>query len=118
MWAIGYAPEYLAPAPLSASLLEAIRRHERGGDRLRADGTPLVVRAGERNRRLFQIACTLRRYGANAAALRDALTAINREHCTPPLGADELARIAASATRYVAVSTAPWPTDADCPRRS
>jgi hypothetical protein len=101
-WQIGYAPDDLPLAPLPPWLLDAVRRSERGGDRLRADGTPLVVRDGERNHRCFQIACALRRYGVNAAALRDALIAINREHCAPPLAGDELARIAASAAGYSA----------------
>jgi hypothetical protein len=71
-----------------------------GAGRLQADGTPLALHASERNRRLFQLACALRRYGINAEALRGCLLAINTAHCQPPLAADELGTIAASAARY------------------
>ena len=64
------------------------------------DGTPLVLREGERNARLFQLACTLRRYELGARALRGALAAVNEEHCVPPLEPGEVAKIAASAARY------------------
>src|SRR5262245_61917829 len=64
------------------------------------DGTPLVLREGERNARLFQLACALRRYGLGAPALEGALEAINRVQCVPPLASGEVAKIAASATRY------------------
>jgi len=64
------------------------------------DGTPLVLREGERNDRLFQLACALRRYELGNEALRGALEAINRVHCMPPLEPGEVAKIAASATRY------------------
>jgi len=64
------------------------------------DGTPLVLREGERNDRLFQLACVLRRYELGEQALTGALAAINRVHCVPPLEPAEVAKIAASATRY------------------
>jgi putative DNA primase/helicase len=86
----------LAPAP--PWLLARLR--ERAPDRLRAAGTPLVLHEGERNRKLFQIACALRRYDLGEQALRGALEAITRVHCVPPLEAAEVATIAASATRY------------------
>src|SRR5262245_42950830 len=68
--------------------------------RLPVDGTPLVLREGERNDRLFKLACAQRRYGIGADALRAFLEAVNRAHCVPPLDVDEVATIANSAARF------------------
>jgi hypothetical protein len=97
-WQIGSEPGSVPVAEIPAWLLEQLGQHPR--ERLRTDGTPLVLRQGERNRRLFQIGCALRRYGLCEQALNDALGAINRVHCVPPLELGEVAKIAASATRY------------------
>jgi len=67
---------------------------------LTRDGTPLVLREGERNHRLHQLASLLRRYGLGEGAIFGCLEVINREHATPPLDPEEVARIAASAARY------------------
>jgi hypothetical protein len=67
---------------------------------LSRDGTSLVLREGERNGRFLQIGCALRRYGIGEQALRGALEVVNHAHCTPPLDAEEVAKIAASAARY------------------
>jgi hypothetical protein len=64
------------------------------------EDTPLLLREGERNSRLFRIGSALRRYGIGEQALRGTLEALNRAHCVPPLEASEVAKIAASATRY------------------
>jgi hypothetical protein len=71
-----------------------------GRSTLPRDGTPLVLREGERNHRLHQLASLLRRYGLGERAICGCLEVINREHATPPLDPDEVARIAASAARY------------------
>jgi Bifunctional DNA primase/polymerase, N-terminal/AAA domain/Primase C terminal 1 (PriCT-1) len=97
-WEVTAHPDEVALASAPPWLLARVR--DRASDRLRADGTPLVLREGARNDGLFRRGAWLRRYGANEAALRDALTALNREHCQPPLPADELTRIAESAARY------------------
>ena len=98
VWECGCEPGSLPLAAPPAWLFEQGR--ERADDRLRADGTPLVLREGERNRRLFQIGAALRRYGFNQDALRGCLEVANREHAAPPLDAGELRRIAASASHY------------------
>lgn len=103
-WEIGYEPGTLPLAPLPSWLLQLAQRRT---DRLRADGTPLELRDGERNRRLFQLACAWRRYGLGSEALRGCLDAVNRAHAQPPLNADELARVAASAARYAPRATVP-----------
>jgi Bifunctional DNA primase/polymerase, N-terminal/AAA domain/Primase C terminal 1 (PriCT-1) len=127
-WELGAGPDDVPLSPAPAWLLARIR--EQATDRLRADGTPLVLREGERNRRLFQVAAALRRYGINTDGLRGCLEVVNREHATPPLDAGELATIAASAGRYPPApldddgpppdppdsDDAPWPEDDDTPR--
>jgi putative DNA primase/helicase len=100
-WEIGYGLDDLPIAAPPEWLLRALEQHRDGGaGRLRADGTPLELREGERNRRLFQLACALRRYGVNERALGACLDAINREHSRPPLPHSELALIAKSAANY------------------
>jgi hypothetical protein len=91
-------PDEVALAPAPPWLLARLR--ERATDRLRADGTPLVLREGERNDGLFRIACMWRRYGVGVDALRGALGAVNQAHCVPPLEAAEVRQIAESAARY------------------
>ena len=100
-WEIGYGLDDLPIAAAPEWILRALEQHRDGGaGRLRADGTPLELREGERNRRLFQLACALRRYGVNERALGACLDAINREHARPPLPHNELALIAKSAASY------------------
>jgi hypothetical protein len=109
-----------------------------GRSMLPRDGTPLVLREGERNDRIFRLACGARRYGLSQHAILEYVESINRHHCEPPLEAEELTRIAASAGRYtpahadelgavVAEAIAertpairpseevPWPDDGDAP---
>jgi hypothetical protein len=98
VWELGASPDDVPLALVPRWLLECLQ--ERAPGRLRADGTPLVLREGERDHRLFQVAAALRRYGINSDGLRGCLEIVNREHATPPLDAGELATIAASAGRY------------------
>lgn len=103
VWEAAHRPRETPLAPCPGWL---VARMQRGAQRrLRADGAPLVLTAGERNDTLFRIACANRRYGLSAAALRDVLAVVNRAHCTPALPDDELARIADSAARYQARGT-------------
>src|SRR5262245_3887132 len=96
-WECGYEPGALPLAAAPAWLLERNRRRD---DRLRFDGTPLVLREGARNTYIFRLAAAFRGYGLNAHAIHACLSIINREHAIPPLPEDEVARIAASAARY------------------
>jgi len=97
LFEIGHEPETMALAPPPPWLLALVREDRR---RLTFDGTPLVIPAGQRNDRLFALACTLRRYGLGVPAITGCLGAINAHHVQPPLDNDELRRIAASAGRY------------------
>jgi hypothetical protein len=97
-WDVTADLDAVAPAQLPRWVLTLVtgpRRSMPGGD-----GAVLQLREGERNDRLFQLACALRRYGLGAQALDGALEAINRVHCVPPLEPAEVAKIAASASRY------------------
>src|SRR5262249_21175086 len=60
------------------------RLQTRTADRLRADATPMVLREGERNQRLFQLGSALRRYGLDETAVRGGLEVANPQHPAPP----------------------------------
>jgi putative DNA primase/helicase len=55
---------------------------------------------GGRNKTLASLAGSVRRRGAGEAAILAALRVTNAERCIPPLEADEVAKIAASVSRY------------------
>jgi len=59
-----------------------------------------LIPAGERNKRLFRIACALRGDGSTPQQIVEELAAINSARCAPPLDEGELRRIASSAARY------------------
>ena len=59
-----------------------------------------AIAEGQRNARLTSIAGTLRRQGVEGEALVDALHAVNRKECNPPLDAEEVEQIAQSISRY------------------
>jgi Bifunctional DNA primase/polymerase, N-terminal/Primase C terminal 1 (PriCT-1) len=86
----------LQPAPRWLLALCAERQHHPAG----TPDEELRLQHGERNNRLFRLACAWRRQGIGAAALRDMLSAVSAHHCVPPLGRDELERIARQAAKY------------------
>ncbi|HEY0100851.1 MAG TPA: bifunctional DNA primase/polymerase [Pyrinomonadaceae bacterium] len=59
-----------------------------------------LIPAGERNKKLFRIACALRGDGSTHQQIVEELAAINSTRCAPPLDEGELRRIASSAARY------------------
>jgi len=61
-----------------------------------------VLRPGERNNRLFALACAMRGQGFGEQAILAAMLEENRERCEPPLPEDEVRALARSATRYPA----------------
>jgi hypothetical protein len=87
-----------------------------------AQGTPLAPEPpgeelhlvpGQRNDRLFRLACGWRRKGIGAAALFEMLRAVNAHHATPPLATRELVEIAESVvTRYAPSADDDFATDA------
>jgi hypothetical protein len=95
----------VAPSIMSSWLLALITAPPRRNMQTRAS-VPLVLHEGERNDRLFRLACGARRFGLSPQVIREHVESINRHHCQPPLDADELVRIAASAARYDPTDTA------------
>jgi len=65
-----------------------------------AGGSGGLIPAGERNKRLFRIACGLRGNGSTHQQIVEELAEINSTRCAPPLDEGELRRIASSAARY------------------
>ncbi|MGA2933930.1 MAG: bifunctional DNA primase/polymerase [Methanomicrobiales archaeon] len=61
---------------------------------------PEKIKDGERNSILFRAGCALRAKGMSGKAILAALVEENREKCSPPLGGDEVQRIAESVVRY------------------
>jgi hypothetical protein len=61
---------------------------------------PQRILSGQRNDTLFRYACSLRTRGALEEEIFAELCTANAKNCDPPLERDELAGIAASATRY------------------
>lgn len=61
---------------------------------------PDVIPEGERNAKLFSLACGFAQRGHGLQAVNDRLQRINAERCTPPLGADEVDAIATQAVSY------------------
>lgn len=79
-------------------LLNRLRQGtERGSKPIVPAGLPICR---DRNETLFGLGTAMRRRGACHAAILAALEAENRERCKPPLDADEVAKIAGSASRY------------------
>jgi hypothetical protein len=60
-----------------------------------------VIKEGERNSKLFDLGVGLARSGHGQNTVRRRLHLINSERCRPPLSAEEIARIAKSASSYV-----------------
>ena len=67
-------------------------------------GEELHLTLGERNDRLFRLACRWRRDGVGRAALLGMLRAVNAQHVDPPLLERELTIIATSAAKYAPTS--------------
>lgn len=88
-----------APAWLARPTTKATSAHENG------------IGEGGRNAHLTSLAGTMQRRGMTPAAILAALRAENAERCSPPLADEEVARIAASVSRY-----APADADVSAPR--
>jgi hypothetical protein len=86
----------LMPAPRWLLALCAESRARPAG----TAGAELRLVQGDRNDRLFRLACAWRRQGIGAAALRAMVAAVSAHHAVPPLPRSELDRIAASAAKY------------------
>lgn len=99
-WRKGLVPwEELPPVPewLAEELAECKSTVAAGG----TDGEPHPKwHEGRRNSRLFSMASTMRRNGLNREGILGGICALNDRLCDPPLGENEVARIADSAAGY------------------
>jgi hypothetical protein len=90
--------EDVLPAPMPPWLRLALRdlaRKER-----EKPPVPEFLGEGQRNAGLARMAGAMRRYGMCQEAIEAALLIENGYRCTPPLGAEEVAAIAKSVSRY------------------
>jgi len=95
------APGEVDLAPIPAWLLTRLLELASGSERSPVRDLPETIPTGQRNEALARIAGALWRPGVlSESALAASLQAVNRERCEPPLAADEVARIAASVSRY------------------
>lgn len=94
LWELGFEPESVPLVSVPPWLMAVLTERS---DRLSFDGSPLVIAEGERNRRLFQLGCALRRYGL--PKLNEHLMLINRDCCRPPLDRNEVEVIATNVLR-------------------
>ena len=104
------ATKALGVAALPSELLEPEPRGEvsRWRENIGIDnGGPIPD--GHRNNTLTSIAGRMRAQGLGREDLEDYLLSVNAQRCTPPLGEDEVRRIAASVARYPAGNTTPGP---------
>ena len=97
-------PEEAGFAELPGWALERIKRRQRNGH---ASPIGEQIPGGRRNRELFSIAGSMRRRGLNEAEILGALKVTNEQRCRPPLEAEEVAKIASSASRYDPAPLAP-----------
>ncbi len=95
------APGEVDLAPIPAWLLTRLLELASGSERSPVRDLPETIPTGQRNEALARVAGALWRPGVlSESALAASLQAVNRERCEPPLPADEVARIAASVSRY------------------
>jgi hypothetical protein len=92
----GVAYEVMTDAPV-APLPGVVRLLKAEHKPVEDDGQPITE---NRNIRLTSIAGKLRNAGLSATALELALLQVNADRCSPPLGEEEVMRIAASVARY------------------
>ncbi len=112
-WSVDAHPDECAVAEGPAWLLALARRsaHERAApDKDHRGEVGTWITPGNRNNALTSIAGKLRRVGLEAGEIGAALLAVNEGRCDPPLGEEEVRRIASSVARY-----APGEADDDGP---
>jgi hypothetical protein len=93
----------LSPLPLSIAEWARARRT----DLIPVEGTEFSVPEGGRESYLVGLAGVMRRRGAGVNAITSALIIENSEKCSPPVGMDDIDRIAGSVSRYAVEGTAP-----------
>jgi hypothetical protein len=114
-WLPGLSIHEIPPAPLPEALARRLCDIDAG-----CTGTPEepsavalalgVITEGERNNRLFRLACQLRREGHSQGELTPMVMGLNHGCCRPPLSDDEVLRTIQSAVERVDEDSAnTWP---------
>jgi putative DNA primase/helicase len=97
VWDISAHPDDVPVAPAPQWLLALCARPPRSAG---GSGEELRLVKGERNDRLFRLACRWRRDGVGVAALQQMVQAVNTHHVDPPLSRRELDALVTSVLRY------------------
>jgi hypothetical protein len=95
-WLPGHGPDHVLPAPAPGWVVEPLPSRARVVPV--SVGEPILE--GQRNTRLFRIACALRRHGCAPEEILCAVRCVN-QRCRPPLEEGELRSLAWSASRYL-----------------
>jgi putative DNA primase/helicase len=98
---VDHHPDEVTIAPAPDWLIDLIRQagaSGRAGKQKAPADEPIPE--GQRNERLFQAGCAMRRRGMSETAILAGLLAENTERCQPPLSSEEVSRIATSCARY------------------
>jgi hypothetical protein len=95
-WLRRQGPDHVLPALAPAWVVEP----PRPGARVVPVSVGEPILEGERNTRLFRLACALRHHGCTPEEILCAVRCVNRR-CRPPLADEELRSLARSASRYL-----------------
>jgi hypothetical protein len=94
-----WANEFRVP-PDTPEWLAALLAAQRGATAPRVEAAGEAIPKGRRDATLASIAGTMRRRGLTEEEILAALTEVNRGRCKPPLGDDQVAKVARSVARY------------------
>lgn len=97
-WEASSDPEDIPLATIPDWLYKALTKPE--GKAPSSSVTPETVTEGARNDTLFKLAASMRSKNCAESVILDALLAMNKAQCSPPLNDKEVKRIAASAGKY------------------
>lgn len=98
-WNMEEEPWNLTPATMPVVLIDALKPKApatTAGPRQ----VPELIKAGERNDKLFKEACSMRERGYNEEEIMGGLKIFNKTRCQTPLEESELAVICASSAKY------------------
>jgi len=98
VWSVDGHPDDVALADMPAWLVALLTQRTAKLNRNDYIGDPIAE--GQRTERLLILAGSMRSTGLTARAIKSALIEHNAEMCRPPLGADEIDRIARSAAGW------------------
>lgn len=94
------APEDMELAEVDETVLRFLQIGKEGSQNAQDFEVPDVIEDGERNDRLFRIACSMQAQGYHDDAIRATIEITNRTSCPHPLDDDEVALILSSALKY------------------